>query len=224
VRHEGACLEHLGRYGEAAKVYRGFLESGRGMEPDLAVRLVRIHEAAGRLGALEGLAERSPDLRRALEFLGEAQAGKIDSLVAVLAGADGHVTGGEDLRRKALLAWCADLLARFPEKSVPLLLSQLERGEPDAWILYALGRCGTRKSVSVVEKRARSVRNCWVAATVVVSLAAGGAEGEQALARLETDGSEALRSEIERRRRDRKDLELSPSYPPLPEKIDLEAR
>ncbi|KPK79178.1 MAG: hypothetical protein AMJ81_13665, partial [Phycisphaerae bacterium SM23_33] len=203
----GLCHDHLGQAGPAARKYLEVAAYHGGEKPSVLIRVLDMYEAAGQVADLKSMFDEldreyrraqsrkftdvhvdlppSEVLRTAIELHQWQAGGRLDKLV-VLLKIKGALAGPEDYRARRgnwEAVEAARLLARRPDRSVPLLVQRLATAEQTdrKWLYYTLGRCGTARAVTVLKAAARGEHNIWWSRSVVYALAQAGLAGEAAL-------------------------------------------
>ncbi len=203
-------MDHLGRYAEAVPIYfAGSLGQMFGGDPDFAVRLVDLYEAAGQMHDLvrmldaedrrceatlageipavqrEQFEKRRPTrlVRRVIQIRQWGATKRWNKLLPLL-----RITGavsGPDEAHARRVHWeaveAARVLATSPAETTPLLLPIRDQPGRGHWVYYALGLCGTEDAVAALVARARADDNWYNAIATVYCLHLAGDGGRQAL-------------------------------------------
>ena len=226
--YQGLCLEHLGRYREATEEYwRSAIDFSpyRGLNPTIWLRAVHIYHAGGQLGELR---KKLPQLKNddvrelfgtAIELQREADRGDWPALIRRLA-IDNQSYGLEYVwirQRYWEATEAARLLARNPDRTVPLLVERLET--PDEpfpndrmWVWYALALADKPETIAALADAGPPAAHTRFEPTFQYVLWLSGEQGQAVLA--ERFGQDVLEDWRQRTKN-----ENNPSFPPLPEQI-----
>jgi|GEM_PF-4437757 len=232
--YQGLCLEYLGRHQEAADEYGKWALNQTGDHlryfPALWLRMVAIYSSAGRIDDLwEKVAQLEDDEMRqlfatAITIQKEAKRGDWEALVDRLnvdSQADPDSLGR---RRHWEASEAAQLLAAFPEQSVPLLIRRLEIDEtpppPERiWVWHTLGLAGTPEAITALAQaslRGLSFRFRWALES---ALWQSGEEGRRVFR--ERFGPQAVANhQIMGEQEQEWDRVHEPRFPVLPKQID----
>ena len=117
----------------------------------------------------------------------------------------------------------AKALAKFPDETVPLLEKELNSGETNAWVLYALGLCRTPQAVALLKEKAEKEGNIWSIISIVYALSLAGEEGRKALDELSRTGTGRFKTAVQwyRRWRGRGMIGEEIRFPEIPGDIKL---
>jgi len=218
VLYEAICLEYLGRYDEAVKLYLTIYEP----------RLAEIFYQAGQIEDLKAIIAKRDEVyiadgmrkyawtrEKASEglpshYLNDAikiyDLEKSENWVGLIKSAVRFAPLRRNGRRNA----AAEILARHPQKVLPLIKNDLNNPTDRTRIfLYyeVLGLTGTNESIAILKELAAKELNWWHVAELVKALGAAGDKGERALKELEPNAKDNLKLAIERNKTGELDAE-----------------